>query len=275
MYLMKDQYIQITISNLLPEQSDILVATLSTYGFDGFEENENSLTGFIAEDNFSEEELSSLAALYKFTYEKRLIKPTNWNEEWEKNFEAVIVDDFVAVRADFHAPIKNVEHEIIITPKMSFGTGHHATTYLMMQQMRRIAFKDKSVFDFGTGTGILAILAEKMGAKNIKAIDNDEWSINNAKENIERNNCAKISLLLGNEPPSKEKFDIILANINKNVILSFIFSLTELLNEKGQLILSGLLQDDENDILVIIKELQVNHIYTIHRNKWICIGLSN
>jgi len=141
--------------------------------------------------------------------------------------------------------------------------------------MRRIDFKDKSVFDFGTGTGILAILAEKMGAKNIKAIDNDEWSINNAKENIERNNCAKISLLLGNEPPSKEKFDIILANINKNVILSFIFSLTELLNEKGQLILSGLLQDDENDILVIIKELQVNHIYTIHRNKWICIGLSN
>jgi len=275
MYLMKDQYIQITISNLLPEQSDILVATLSTYGFDGFEENENSLTGFIAEDNFSEKELSGFAALYKFTYEKRLIKPTNWNEEWEKNFEAVIVDDFVAVRADFHAPIKNVEHEIIITPKMSFGTGHHATTYLMMQQMRRIAFKDKSVFDFGTGTGILAILAEKMGAKNIKAIDNDEWSINNAKENIERNNCAKISLLLGNEPPSKEKFDIILANINKNVILSFIFSLTELLNEKGQLILSGLLQDDENDILAIVKELQVNHIYTIHRDKWICIGLSN
>ena len=275
MYLMKDQYIQITISNLLPEQSDILVATLSTYGFDGFEENENSLTGFIAEDNFSEKELSGFAALYKFTYEKRLIKPTNWNEEWEKNFEAVIVDDFVAVRADFHAPIKNVEHEIIITPKMSFGTGHHATTYLMVQQMRRIAFKDKSVFDFGTGTGILAILAEKMGAKNIKAIDNDEWSINNAKENIERNNCAKISLLLGNEPPSKEKFDIILANINKNVILSFIFSLTELLNEKGQLILSGLLQDDENDILAIVKELQVNHIYTIHRDKWICIGLSN
>ena len=275
MYLMKDQYIQITISNLLPEQSDILVATLSRYGFDGFEENENSLTGFIAEDNFSEEELSSLAALYKFTYEKRLIKPTNWNEEWEKNFEAVIVDDFVAVRADFHAPIKNVEHEIIITPKMSFGTGHHATTYLMVQQMRRIAFKDKSVFDFGTGTGILAILAEKMGAKNIKAIDNDEWSINNAKENIERNNCAKISVLPGNEPPSKEKFDIILANINKNVILSFIFSLTELLNEKGQLILSGLLQDDENDILSIVKELQINHIYTIHRDKWICIGLSN
>jgi ribosomal protein L11 methyltransferase len=272
---MKDQYIQIIISNLPAEQSDILVATLSAYGFEGFEEHENSLSGFITESNFSEEELNNIAALYKFSYGKQLIKSTNWNEEWEKNFDPVIVDDFVAIRADFHAPIKNVEHEIIITPKMSFGTGHHATTYLMMQQMHKIDFHNKSVFDFGTGTGILAILAEKLGSKNIIAVDNDEWSISNAKENIERNNCSKILLSLEDEPPLKEKFDIILANINKNVILSFIFRLAELLNEKGHLILSGLLQDDENDILAIIKDLPVNYIHTSHRNKWVCMWLSN
>jgi ribosomal protein L11 methyltransferase len=129
------------------------------------------------------------------------------------------VDHFVAVRADFHEPIKDVKYEIIITPKMSFGTGHHATTYMMMEQMRDANFTDKIVFDFGTGTGVLAILAEKMGAKKIMAIDSDEWSIENANENIKRNNCTAIELQLTNTADVKSEFDIILANINKNIIL--------------------------------------------------------
>src|SRR5205085_7037613 len=139
-------------------------------------------------------------------------------EEWEKNFERVIIDDFVAIRAPFHKPIQKVTHEIVITPKMSFGTGHHATTFMMIQQMQDVDFKNKKVLDFGTGTGILAILAEKLGATKITAIDNDEWSISNANENIKTNNCRNIQLLLSDSPMLSQKFDVILANINKSVI---------------------------------------------------------
>ena len=126
---------------------------------------------------------------FKFIFKETLIPEANWNQVWESNFDPVIVDDFVAIRADFHEPVKGVSLEIIITPKMSFGTGHHATTYMMIEQMRELDFTGKSVFDFGTGTGVLAILAEKLGANKVIAVDNDEWSIENAEENFEKNNC--------------------------------------------------------------------------------------
>ena len=131
---------------------------------------------------------------FQIGFSETTIEETNWNQVWESSFEPVVVDDFVAVRADFHEPIKGIKHEIVITPKMSFGTGHHATTYMMLEQMGKLDFKDKRVLDFGTGTGVLAILAEKMGAKKIIAIDNDEWSIENANENIKRNNCVAVEL---------------------------------------------------------------------------------
>ncbi len=133
--------------------------------------------------------LNDLTSSLQLSFSKTIIEETNWNQVWESNFDPVIVDDFVAVRAHFHEPIKNVQHEIVITPKMSFGTGHHATTYMMMQQMRELDFAGKNVFDFGTGTGVLAILAEKLGAQKVIAIDNDDWSIENADENVKRNNC--------------------------------------------------------------------------------------
>jgi len=154
---------------------------------------------------------------------------------------------------------------------MSFGTGHHATTYMMIQQMRNIHFKSKSVFDFGTGTGILAILAEKLGAKNIIAIDNDEWSINNAKENSERNNCKRIQLFLVSELPSTEKFDIVLANINKNVILQHVKELTNLLAQSGQLLISGLLIEDETEILDVAVKIKLKPTARIRRGRWISI----
>jgi len=272
---MQKRFIQVIINTVSETDAEILIAHLSNLGYEGFEETGDMLKAFINEAEFSEDALSSLLESLKFTYNTELIEPRNWNEEWEKNFEPVIVDDFVAVRADFHQPITNVEREIIITPKMSFGTGHHATTFLMMQQMRQLDFTNKTVFDFGTGTGILAILAEKLGAKSVYAIDNDEWSIANAKENVARNNCAAITLSLEDKPDINCMFDIILANINKNVILTYISELVKRLNKSGQLLVSGLLKEDEPDILQAAKQLSLNHISTRHENKWICIIFSS
>jgi len=164
-------------------------------------------------------------------------------------------------------------HEIIIMPKMSFGTGHHATTYIMIQEMRNVDFKNKNVFDFGTGTGLLAIVAEKFGAGNIIAIDNDEWSISNANENIERNNCKNIQLLLCESPLLSNRFDVILANINKNVILQYLEVLSNLLIENGQLLVSGLLKEDEADLLKAISYFNLKHINTFLRDKWMCMKL--
>ena len=243
------QFIQIEFQNISSEQSDLLVAELSMIGFDGFEEGENNLKAFILEENFNEDAVNRIVAAQKLSFTKSVIEETNWNAVWESNFQPVIVDDFVAIRADFHEPIKEAGHEIVITPKMSFGTGHHATTYMMVQQMRTIDFAGKTVFDFGTGTGVLAILAEKLGAAKVFAVDNDEWSITNAEENRQRNNCSRIILEKADDAKTGEQYDIILANINKNVILDNFSSLVRQLTPKGTLLLSGLLQEDEADIL--------------------------
>lgn len=244
-------HIQITFTGIQPEQQDVLIAHLSEAGFEGFEQNDLELKAFITENDYDKRLLQEMAFKYQLSFDQQIIAAQNWNEVWESNFQPVIVDDFVAIRADFHEPIKNVEHEIVITPKMSFGTGHHATTYMMVQQMRGIDLRNKTVFDFGTGTGILAILAEKLGAKKIIAIDNDEWSINNAAENIQKNDCSRIVLQQADNAEMTGHFDIILANINKNVIVENFSSLVSQLNAKGTLLLSGLLKEDEADILEV------------------------
>ena len=272
---MKTNYIQVTVDKASKEQTEMLIAQLSELGFDGFEESEDLLAAFIDEVAFNEDDVNEIFAFHQLTFTKTVLAQKNWNEEWEKNFEPVMVDDFALIRAAFHKPVKNVEHEIVITPKMSFGTGHHATTYMMVQQMRQIDFKNKSVFDFGTGTGILAILAEKLGALNITAVDNDEWSINNSEENIEENNCNKIQIQLCESPVLEQQFDIILANINKNVILQFISILENGLAINGHLLVSGLLAEDENDILLTASELGLKHMVTVCRDKWICIHFCN
>jgi ribosomal protein L11 methyltransferase len=221
----------------------MLLSELSDYDAAGFEQGDDFLLAYFPEENFKSYEVNEL--LHGRKFELSTIAEKNWNEEWESNFQPVIVDDFVGLRADFHAPIKQVEHEIVITPKMSFGTGHHATTYMMIKQMRNLDFKGKEVFDFGTGTGILAILAEKLGAEKLTAIDNDEWSIENAEENIQRNACSRISLSLASEIP-EQNFDIILANINRNVILQHMPALSDSVRPGGYILFSGLLKADED-----------------------------
>lgn len=253
----------------------MLSAMLAGKGFDGFEETENEIKAYTQEENFSQAAVEEILNNFQIEYSLQLIPAQNWNAVWQSNFHTIAVDDFVAVRADFHEPSANTRHEIIITPKMSFGTGHHATTYMMMHQMRNIDFSNKTVFDFGTGTGILAILAEKLRAASVSAIDNDEWSINNAQENILKNNCTKIDLLLSGSPLKKEKFDIILANINKNIILENLSLLKNSVKLNGILLLSGLLTDDEEVILEKASSIGFHHISTIGRDKWICINLSN
>lgn len=242
------RYIQIEFPSVSTEQKEILIAELAEINFEGFEESDTGLKAFATANNFDEEALSRIASQQTVPYNKNIIEETNWNKLWESNFQPIVVDDFVAIRAAFHDPMPGTEHELVITPQMSFGTGHHATTYMMIQQMRQIDFRDKIVLDFGTGTGILAILAEKLGAARIIAIDKDDWSIENAEENSRQNNCSLIELQKSDKAGAGITFDIILANINKDVILDNLSSLTGQLAKNGTLVLSGILPTDENDI---------------------------
>ncbi len=254
------------------EETDKLIALLSAQGFDGFVEEEDALTAFIPEINFEQEAFENVLSKFSvLSYAKSDVENINWNKKWESEFEPVYVDKFVGIRAHFHKPIKDVEYEIIITPKMSFGTGHHATTYLVMKQMKAIDFINKTVFDFGTGTGILAILAEKLGAASIMAIDNDEWSVTNTKENIEQNNCSKISISLKETIPGGKKYDIILANINLNVITANIDAIAGISKEGTEAIFSGFLTSDEAAMMKALTSVGFQHIATTKRKDWIAM----
>jgi ribosomal protein L11 methyltransferase len=270
-----NQYIQIEFQNISAEQSELLIAQLSEIGFDGFEEEENKLKAFIPANDFIGTAVKEIAVSQNLSFTQTTIEETNWNAVWESNFQPVIVDDFVGIRADFHEPITGVEHEIVITPKMSFGTGHHATTYMMIQQMRDIDFTGKSVFDFGTGTGILAILAEKLGASKIFAVDYDEWSIENAAENLKRNSCSKFELKKADNAEGEEYYDIILANINKNVILDNFPALVKQMAPTGVLLLSGLLQTDETDISAAASKYSLKLEKTNMKNNWISLRFNH
>lgn len=264
-------YTEINIATTNLELKEVLIAELSEIGFEGFEETDIELKAFLPEENFEEAALKLLVAKHNIAYTITTIPHQNWNELWESNFSPMTVDDFVGVRASFHEPIGNVEHEIIITPKMSFGTGHHATTYMMMDLMRGMNFKDTSVYDFGTGTGILAILAEKLGSKLILAVDYDDWCIENSIENSEANGCKSIEIAKADNAQTGKKFDIVLANINKNIILANMTALSDDIEPNGYILLSGLLPEDENDILEAAKIQGWKHLVTVTKNNWIAL----
>ncbi len=252
-------------------ENEILIALLTNAGFESFEEGEKILKAFIKEKEFIKESLSEILKIVPVNYITTTIPPQNWNAQWESSFEPVIVNDFAAVRAAFHLPIKNVQHEIIITPKMSFGTGHHATTYLMIEQMALLNFAGKTVLDFGTGTAVLSILAEKMGAAAIDAIDNDEWSIENSIENIAANNCTKIKLHKTDAISSTKVYDIILANINLNVILSNLPAIATVSKKDTLILLSGFLKNDEPAVLAELSKYGAIHLKTLQKGEWICV----
>ena len=264
-------HIQITFSQLQPEQQELLIAHLSEAGYEGFEEKEKELIAYIPETSFDEVLLNELCFKYQLEVSREHIPDQNWNAVWEANFSPVVIEDFAGIRADFHEPVKGVRHEIIITPKMSFGTGHHATTEMMVLQLRELDPAGKKALDFGTGTGILAILCEKMGAASVLAIDNDDWSIENARENILRNQCSRIALEKGDKPGTGSGFDIILANINKHIILEQFPDLVERMGKGAVLVLSGLLKEDEKEIIRLGEEFALRKINVYMKGNWISV----
>lgn len=266
------KYFKIAITTQSSEQGERLIAQLSEFNFYAFEQEENYLNAYVGEEDFDEECLNAiLTDTYNFT--KIIIEEDNWNKLWENSIQPVIINDFVAIRPSFHAEVRGVKYNLVITPKMSFGTGHHATTFLMVELMEKIEFSNKSVLDFGTGTGILAILAEKLGADEIVAIDNDEWSIKNATENKEANKCKYIRLELKDVPQSLLPFDIVLANINLNVLSNNATSISNLLKENACLLLSGFLEKDETEIINIFKRRNIYKLKTLQRDGWIAMHL--
>lgn len=268
-------YIHLQFQHLSKEQQEILIALLSELGFEGFEEGTGYLSAFIPESQWSPELLDEITiGEGPLTYTTEVIAPRNWNEEWEKNFEPVVVHDFCAVRAHFHQPITNVQYEIVITPKMSFGTGHHATTFMMIEFMEQLDFTGKTVLDFGTGTGILAVLAEKQGAQAVTAIDNDDWSIDNAAENIAVNKATKIVLEKAHDLNKFNLFNIILANINKHVLLANMASVKQHLTQGGVLIMSGLLAGDRPDIEQAAMQHDLKIVEQKQQNNWIALRLT-
>jgi len=267
-----DNYYQVNIKVESQDEADMLIARLDLLGFEGFEESENLLRAFIPEGSADEATIGVIMQQIGMPYTISLVRQRNWNAEWEAGFQPVVVETFCAIRANFHEPVPGVKHDIIITPKMSFGTGHHATTYMMVEAMRKIDFTSKSVIDFGTGTGILAILAEKLGATAIEAVDYDDWSVENAKENILQNACSHIALYKADSIENLKQSDILLANINRNIILQHFSSIAEKVVRGGLIVFSGLLSTDFDDISGVAQnEFQLTLLTRNDRNNWICL----
>lgn len=266
-------YIEVKIKVTSAAERELLIAILSEEGFEGFEESEEVLLAFITETDFNSDRLEAMMQERQTGYTVARIQQQNWNQLWESNFEPVQVGD-CQIRARFHPLAQGVIHDIVITPKMSFGTGHHATTYLMIEAMQRIEMTGKTVLDFGTGTGVLAILAEKMGARSVDAIDVDDWSIANARENIDINQAEKISLYQADTIQLPRQYDVILANINKNVLLENLQSIRDHLAAGGIVLLSGLLESDRHEMAEAAAAINFTLTGSQERNGWIILRLA-
>ena len=228
--------------------TEILIAQLGFAGFESFVENEEGVIAYIQKQDWNSEILDAVFVLsseeFSIEYTQQEIAQTNWNEEWEKNFQPIQVDDQVSIRAPFHEN-PNLPYDIVIEPKMSFGTGHHETTHMMIQHLLDIDLTHKKVLDMGCGTGILAIFSEMKGAQPIDAIDIDSWCYENSLENVERNHCKYISVYEGDASLLEGKsYDVIIANINRNILLSDMKIYTDCLSDGGILLLSGFYQED-------------------------------
>ena len=263
-----------TISPLQPA-TEILIAELGYAGFESFVENEDGVIAYIQKEEQQESILDEIQILqsdeFEISYTIEEIAQVNWNSEWEKNFKPIQVDDLVSIRAPFHEKTDH-KYEIIIEPKMSFGTGHHETTHMMVQHLLSLDLEDKRVLDMGCGTGILAIFSEIRGAKFIDAIDIDEWCYENTLDNLELNNCKKVDVYQGDASLLiNKKYDVIIANINRNILLNDINIYTNCLNEKGVLLLSGFYQEDIPLIDAEASKHQLKLDSIIERNNWVAL----
>jgi len=275
------EYIQFLFEDLSTDKKEILIALLGDAGFEGFEESNQSLKAFIPESLFDQSLYDSIIDIVNVKYLQSNVKQINWNEKWESDFQPVEVIDtttskpFVYIRASFHETNPAFEHDIIVTPKMSFGTGHHPTTFLMVLNMQQLDFAGKTVIDFGTGTGVLAILAEKLGAASVVGIDCDDWSIDNAKENLAANGCTKTTIIKAETIPSEYKGEIILANINLNIIAANIKEIKAACLPGTQLLFSGIMIHDEQKILDALSMggFAIQQVYK--RENWLAVSAVN
>ena len=247
------QYLEFKI-NCKEDFREILIAELAEVGFDSFLETDTGLDAYIEENSFDRETYQEVINRYQDSAELEIVEgvmaKVNWNEEWEKHYDPIQVGEEVYVRASFHAPKPEIKHEILINPKMSFGTGHHATTFLMLSHQLTVDHQGKRVIDIGAGTGILAIMAHKLGATQVEAFDIDDWCVDNGNENFELNGMNDVRMGLGTvrEVSPQGTFDIVLANINKNVLLDELEIYASLVKSGGNLLLSGFYTHDIVDI---------------------------
>ncbi|MGY3792687.1 50S ribosomal protein L11 methyltransferase [Aquimarina sp. 433] len=261
-----------TIQPLQPA-TEILIAELGYAGFESFVETETGVEAFIQKPEWNEHILDNIHILnsdeFEITYTTKEIEQVNWNKEWEKNFNPIVVDDICGVRAPFHEK-SDVMYDIVIEPKMSFGTGHHETTHMMIQHLLKADLENQKVLDMGCGTGVLAILAEMRGAQPIDAIDIDNWCYLNTVENVERNQCKHITAYEGDVSLLEDKkYDVVIANINRNILLKDISIYAKTLKSNGQLFLSGFYSED---LELITKECNANNlefVNSLDRNNWV------
>ena len=253
--------------------AEILMAELAEVGFDSFVDTPTGIKAYIPKDSWNEHILQDIYLLsnpeFTISYQITEIEQVNWNEEWEKNFSPIVVEDLCTVRANFH-PVPNTRYDIVITPKMSFGTGHHETTYMMLQQLLPLSLEGAKVLDMGCGTGILAIMAALRGAHDITAIDIDPWCVENATENVQQNNCSFITIKEGDVSLiAGEQYNLILANINRNILLSDIPAYTQALLPQGLLLVSGFYVEDLPAIKEKCQEVGLTYISHIEQNHWV------
>ena len=253
--------------------AEILMAELAEVGFDSFVDTPTGIKAYIPKDSWNEQILQDIYLLsnpeFTISYQITEIEQVNWNEEWEKNFSPIVVEDLCTVRANFH-PVPNTRYDIVITPKMSFGTGHHETTYMMLQQLLPLSLEGTKVLDMGCGTGILAIMAALRGARDITAIDIDPWCVENATENVQQNNCSFITIKEGDVSLiAGEQYNLILANINRNILLSDIPAYAQTLLPQGLLLVSGFYVEDLPAIKEKCQEVGLTYLSHIERNRWV------
>ncbi len=259
--------------------SDVLAAQLGEIGFDSFVSTLEGLNGYIIKSAFKEDKLKELLEEFPFeaiiNYKVIQVETKNWNEEWEKNFfQPIVIGNECVIHSSFHKDVPKAQYDIVIDPKMAFGTGHHETTSLMISEILQMNLKDKTVLDMGCGTAVLAILASMRGAANILAIDIDKWCTDNSIENIEINNISNITVQLGDADLLKgKKFDVILANINRNILLNDMESYSNCLSAGGELYMSGFYRED---IPLIEAEATRNNLslqYFNEKNNWVAVKM--
>ncbi len=273
-------YIELSLE-IDPEYVEILIAELAEIDYESFVETDEGINAYIEEPRFDQVALHEVIAKYEgqtaIAFSVKTLEKENWNKEWESNYETIEVKDRVRVRASFHEPDPSFPYELLINPKMSFGTGHHETTWLVMAEQLSLPHEGADLMDVGSGTGILGILGKKLGATAVLAFDIEEWAVENAKENVALNNVSEgFEVFLGTigDVDERKRFDGILANINRNILLQEMESYSKHLKEGGWMVISGFYQADAPGLIALGEQLGLKLLRTNVRNDWAAVSFT-